>query len=105
VFSEMAEMGNSSSLRKEIFTKDIEVLRSCDGILCLLDGRVQDEGMCLELGMAYTLGKECIAYRTDSRVSEVGGMNIILEGVLAHIFSTKAELLQYFSEMKTKLLD
>lgn len=103
VFSEMISMGDSSSLRKEIFTKDIEALQSCGGMLCLLDGRVPDEGMCLELGMAYTLGKECVAYRTDSRGCDAGSMNIILEGVLLHIFSTKVELLHYLSEKNAKL--
>jgi nucleoside 2-deoxyribosyltransferase len=95
VFSEMFGTGDPSSLRKEIFIKDIEALRSCDGILCLLDGRVPDEGMCLELGMSYALGKKCIAFSTDSRINNKENMNIILEGMISELFLTEADLSNY----------
>ncbi len=63
VFSQMLEKGmNIEEVRQRIFKEDVEAIKSCDSILCLLDGRVPDEGMCVELGIAYALGKLCIAY-------------------------------------------
>ncbi|MBP6888958.1 MAG: nucleoside 2-deoxyribosyltransferase [Candidatus Pacebacteria bacterium] len=98
VFSQMLEKGmNITQVRQLIFKEDIEAIKTCDGILCLLDGRVPDEGMCIELGIAYALGKQCIGYRTDSRVSESEGMNIILEGCLEKVFTNKEDLLAFFA--------
>ena len=71
---------NITEIRKNIFDNDMRALHACDGALFLLDGRVLDEGMCVELGIAHTLGKKCVAYLTDTRVSEVTGMNIMVEG-------------------------
>ena len=96
IFAELLASGkNIIDVRKEIFKKDIESIKNCDVILCLLDGRVPDEGMCVELGVAYTLNKKCIGYRTDSRVQEAEGMNIILEGVLEKVLTTREDLSQY----------
>lgn len=100
VFSDMVLSGKSVSLvRETIFNNDINAIKECGGILCLLDGRVPDEGMCIELGMSYALGKKCVGYRTDSRVSESEGMNIILEGSLEKVFTTKNELEEFFSSL------
>lgn len=100
IFSEMIAQGQTiTEVRKNIFKDDVTAIEECDAILCLLDGRVPDEGMCIELGMAHILGKKCIAYRTDSRVSEAEGMNIILEGVLSNVFTNKEELKTYLSSL------
>jgi nucleoside 2-deoxyribosyltransferase len=96
IFSQMLEKGMSTEeVRKHIFKEDMEAIKTSDIILCLVDGRVPDEGMCVELGVAYTLGKRCIGYRTDSRVSESEGMNIILEGCLEKVFTNKKDLLNF----------
>lgn len=91
---------NIQQVRHQIFKEDVEAIETSDGILCLLDGRVPDEGMCVELGIAYALGKQCIGYRTDSRVSESEGMNIILEGCLEKVFTNKKELLEFLLNAK-----
>jgi nucleoside 2-deoxyribosyltransferase len=57
----------SSVVNKKIFTKDISELRDCDILLMVLDGRVPDEGACVELGVAYASGKVCIGLKTDKR--------------------------------------
>ncbi len=101
VFSQMLERGmNIEQVRHQIFKEDVEAIKKSDGILCLLDGRVPDEGMCVELGIAYALGKQCTGYRTDSRVSESEGMNIILEGCLEKVFTNKKELLEFLLNTK-----
>jgi nucleoside 2-deoxyribosyltransferase len=96
VFADMLREGRTTEeVRSAIFNDDILAVKSCDGMLCLLDGRVPDEGMCVELGIAYALDKQCIGYRTDSRVSESEGMNIILEGVLTEVFTDRESLKEF----------
>jgi len=50
-----------------IFTYDLEELKKSDILVCIMDGRVPDEGACVELGIAYAWGKECYGLKTDTR--------------------------------------
>lgn len=52
---------------KTIFALDVEKIQKSDILLLILDGRVPDEGACVELGIAYALKKECVGLKTDSR--------------------------------------
>lgn len=98
VFSQMLEEGKEvNGVRSQIFREDVEALESVDCILCLLDGRVPDEGMCIELGMAYALGKKCLGYKTDSRVFMRGGDNLMIVEILEEVFTTKDDLVNFFS--------
>jgi nucleoside 2-deoxyribosyltransferase len=65
-------------VRKDIFAKDISAIRSSDILVCCLDGRVPDEGTCVELGYAYALGKQCIGYKRDDRALDRNGDNSIM---------------------------
>lgn len=50
-----------------IFKKDIAEIKKADILLFIMDGRVPDDGACVELGVAYALEKTCIALKTDPR--------------------------------------
>jgi nucleoside 2-deoxyribosyltransferase len=50
-----------------IFELDVKKIQKSDILLLILDGRVPDEGACVELGIAYALKKECVGLKTDSR--------------------------------------
>lgn len=52
---------------KTIFDLDVKQIEKSDILLLIMDGRVPDEGACVELGIAYALNKECIGLKTDSR--------------------------------------
>ncbi|MFA4861932.1 nucleoside 2-deoxyribosyltransferase [Methanoregula sp.] len=52
---------------KTIFEIDLQQIHKSDILLLIIDGRVPDEGACVELGIAYALNKECIGLKTDSR--------------------------------------
>ena len=65
-----------------VFQSDIEMLDSCDAVLFNLDGRVPDEGACVELGYAYAKGKECFGLKTDIRTAEFGTDNMMISGAL-----------------------
>lgn len=86
--------------RKEIFKRDLEAIYNCEIILCLLDGRVLDEGMCVELGIAYAENKICIGYKTDYRAQDKYGHNIMIEGVLKTIHTDVTELVSDLVQIK-----
>jgi nucleoside 2-deoxyribosyltransferase len=52
---------------KKIFDLDVEEIIKSDILIFIMDGRVPDEGACVELGIAFSLKKECIGLKTDSR--------------------------------------
>ena len=79
--SELINKSNKLQVNKQIFESDIEGIKSCDILLFLLDGRVPDEGACVELGMAYAWNKKCIGYKTDTRALDItGDDNLFIEG-------------------------
>ena len=70
-----------------IFEKDIEEIKKCDVLFFLLDGRAPDEGGCMELGVAYALGKTCYGFKTDTRTCEMSlDLNPMITGAMKKIF-------------------
>lgn len=70
-----------------IFPLDVKNVKDCDIIFMNLDGRVPDEGACVELGMAYALGKRCYGFKTDTRVTELSmELNPMISGCMIKIF-------------------
>lgn len=71
---------NKQQINNEIFQNDIKGIKESDVLLFLLDGRVPDEGACVELGMAYAWNKKCIGYKTDCRaLDKTGDDNLFIE--------------------------
>src|SRR5258708_38912093 len=70
--------------RKAIFELDKQQIFACDIFLFLLDGRVPDEGACVELGMAYChrelqgSKKLLLGLQTDSRAAFLGVISCCL---------------------------
>ncbi len=89
-------------IKNEIFQSDLNGIKSSDIILCLLDGRTIDEGLCIELGIGYALDKICIGYKTDFRSQDVCGINIMVDRTLSEIFSKKADLITKLNTLKKK---
>ena len=69
-------------VRRRLFDLDVSEVRACDLFICILDGRVPDEGTCVELGIAYILGKICIGFQTDSRRFALDYNNLMIENAL-----------------------
>jgi nucleoside 2-deoxyribosyltransferase len=70
-----------------------------------LDGRVPDEGACVELGIAYGNGKRCYGFKTDTRSIEMGlDINPMISGCMIKVFKNNdgeqliKELKEYLSE-------
>ena len=62
-----------------------------------MDGRVPDEGACVEIGLGFAYGKECIGLKTDSRTFMDNSDNPMLTGGL------KDRVASSFSELKILL--
>lgn len=72
---------------KMIFALDEKEVKKCDIVFMNLDGRTPDEGACVELGMAYALGKRCYAFKTDTRAAEEHlDLNPMITGCMIKIF-------------------
>ncbi len=70
-----------------IFDKDKEEVLKADIVFILLDGRVPDEGACVELGIGYASGKRCYGFKSDSRSIELGmDLNPMITGCLSKLF-------------------
>lgn len=70
-----------------IFKKDRDEVLKADIIFMILDGRAPDEGVCVELGMAYIAGKRCYGFKSDARVVESDmDLNPMITGCCRKIF-------------------
>ncbi len=49
------------------FDDEVEAIKECDGMIADLDGDDVDSGTCVEIGIAYELGKKIVGYRGDWR--------------------------------------
>jgi nucleoside 2-deoxyribosyltransferase len=88
----VTEGGSPQEVKRRLFDLDYSRVRSCDILLFLIDGRAPDEGSCVELGMAYALGKPCIGFQTDSRRFAPHGNNVMVDGSLRGMAKTWDEL-------------
>ncbi|HXO20937.1 MAG TPA: nucleoside 2-deoxyribosyltransferase [Thermoanaerobaculia bacterium] len=102
LLSDLVRQTNSDEelLRQKLFASDVGAVRRCDALLAVLDGRVVDEGVCVELGMAFTLGKTCIGFKTDSRAPIRGRDNLMVEGSLEEIARNWEELDSLLTRLK-----
>ena len=70
-----------------IFQKDKEEVLKADILFMVLDGRIPDEGACVELGIAYASGKRCYGIKCDARSIELGmDLNPMISGCFSKLF-------------------
>ncbi len=95
----IADGGAVAQTRKAIFDGDVAEIKKCDMVLAVLDGRVPDEGVCIEVGMAYALSKKCVGYLTDQRTLDPYGPSLMIEGCLTALLRSKEELAEYIKNL------
>ncbi|MCP3996005.1 MAG: hypothetical protein GY722_13230 [bacterium] len=78
--------------RTHIFDLNIREVQAADLLVFCLDGRVPDEGACIEAGIAWAMNKRVIALKTDFRSGEPGGNNIMIDGIVAEVAESIDEL-------------
>jgi len=92
-----------------MFNLDRDMVLASDVFLFVLDGRVPDEGACVELGIAYCHklhvepGKRLLGLRTDVRAAFLGSklnpmILVALDAVLHTEEALMAELARYHAE-------
>ncbi len=96
---------SEEELIKMIFDLDSDEVKKADILFMNLDGRVPDEGACVELGIAFGLGKRCYGFKTDTRSVELGlDLNPMISGCMIKIFKNYdgeqllKEIKEYLSE-------
>lgn len=78
---------SEEQLTKMIFEKDREEVLKSDILVMILDGRVPDEGACVELGFAYENNKRCYGLKTDPRATEKNlELNPMIKGCFKKVF-------------------
>jgi nucleoside 2-deoxyribosyltransferase len=94
--------------RAVIFKLDVSMILACDVFLFVLDGRVPDEGACVELGIAYahkTLQqprKRLIGLHTDLRAAFLGAkLNPMIGVPLENVAETEDALLKTLASIFT----
>ena len=84
-----------------IFAKDRDEVLKADILFMMLDGRVPDEGACVELGIAYASGKRCYGLKGDARSVELDmDLNPMITGCFTKLFYNldEAELIKSLEE-------
>jgi len=89
-----------NELQKAIFERDRDELLQADVFLFVLDGRVPDEGACVELGIAYEhkhllqQDKLLLGLHTDMRGAfPEGKLNAMISGALDYTTGDEEQLL------------
>jgi nucleoside 2-deoxyribosyltransferase len=88
----LAEGIDVESAKRIIFTRDVQAIQESDVVLAVLDGQSIDEGVAVELGLAYAYGKTCWGLKTDFRSLAWFGDNPMVEALLTKKFSSVEEL-------------
>ena len=90
---------DEDTVRRRLYELDCAAIAECEVFVFILDGRVPDEGGCVELGMARARGATCFGLQTDSR--RFGGtdsnnlmIDYSLNGGIAHSVNELTTLLR-----------
>jgi len=93
--------------RAAMFNLDKEKIFECDIFLFILDGRVPDEGACMELGLAYahrelTKGKKTlVGLQTDVRAAFLGSkLNPMIRVPMDYIAENETDLIEFFKSVR-----
>ena len=94
-------------LRQNIFAADRDKVLEADIFLFILDGRVPDEGACVELGIAYgqklllQSDKLLIGLHTDLRGALLGAkLNAMIFGTFDYITDNEKDLISALEEYR-----
>ena len=92
--------------QESIFVVDRMKVLECDVFLLILDGRVPDEGACVELGMVYAqkylnnAQKTIIGLSTDPRfLFPDSKLNPMIQRAMDSVFETEEALLDYLRSL------
>ena len=109
---EMAGMGDDATpeqlaeMRRSVFTLDSSEVIAADRVLAVLDGRVPDEGVCVEIGIAWATrnadpsraNRRVVGLKTDARAWLPGDdLNPMVGEALDRLFTDEPALLDWLA--------
>lgn len=83
--------------KRKVFDQDVAAIIDADILLAVLDGRAIDEGVAVELGMAFAFQKLCWGLKTDIRSLAWFGDNPMIEVPLSKVFRSLEDLKNHIS--------
>ena len=102
LMTDMIKRGlDATQASKVVFEGDMAAIRKCDWLVAILDGRAIDEGVAVEIGLAFAIGKGCIGLQTDPRRLLVHGNNPMVENALSLVIENLAGLQDWAEEVNT----
>jgi nucleoside 2-deoxyribosyltransferase len=81
-----------------VFKDCFAMIDACDAVLAILDGPDADSGTCVELGYAWARSKPVVGIRTDFRISEDRGLNLMVSHVCTVLLLLTSEDLESLSK-------
>jgi nucleoside 2-deoxyribosyltransferase len=76
--------GSRDRIDRAIFSLDVyQIVERCDCLVFNMNGRVPDEGACVEAGVAFAAGKPVVIYKNDRRTAFKGRDNSMINGLSA----------------------
>jgi nucleoside 2-deoxyribosyltransferase len=81
-----------------VFEDCLAMIDACDAVLAILDGADADSGTCIELGYAWARRKPVVGVRTDFRISEDRGLNLMVSHVCQALLVQSSEDLESLSK-------
>jgi nucleoside 2-deoxyribosyltransferase len=80
--SRLNTAGTRALVHRAVFALDVfEIVERCAALVINLNGRVPDEGACVEAGIAFAAGKPVVLYKDDERSAFNGSDNSMLLGL------------------------
>ena len=106
---ETGKMAELPNFVDEAFHFCLKAIDECDAVVGILDGADADSGTCVELGYAYACKKPIIGLRTDFRLSEDRGLNLMVSNICdrlilksslsSNVSDTAQEIVNYLLEI------
>jgi nucleoside 2-deoxyribosyltransferase len=88
---------------EKIFSGDTSAIARADALLIVLDGRTIDEGAAFELGVAWSLGKICVGYKSDTRRLLASGDNPMIATALKTILTNPKEVEGWAASLRSAI--
>lgn len=97
---------NLAEMRRRVFRLDTTEVIGADLVLAVLDGRVPDEGVCVEIGIAWATRqasgdqRRIVGLKTDARTwLPNDALNPMISEALDRIFADEADLLAWMASL------
>lgn len=93
---------DEASAAQSAFDVDVAAIRRSDCIVAVLDGRGVDEGVAVELGIAFAISKASVGLQTDRRRLLGTRNNPMVDCILWDVRTTIAELLVWLDDPRRR---